>query len=517
MKKSMTEGNSMISFFVYLAVIVSGAAVLAIELLGTRLIAPFYGSDIYLWSALISITLAALSCGYAVGGRFADRSPQLFRLSYIIGIAGLWIAVIPWLRSPLFALAQAVDLRLGVLLIAFILFFPPLALLGMVSPYAIRLRTASVDSVGTTSGNLYAVSTVASVVAALVTGFILIPHVGVQRLFLLTGLLLVLTAGIGLITQRKVIGAIASLIIVLLVGLTTLISAPVDAANNSASILAVKPSAYADVRVVDKDSVRYLLIDGSSHSAVDLATGQSCLPYVNVLDLAKGFSKKSGRMLSIGLGGGSVVKNFARDGWVVDAVEIDPVVTQMARTYFGLTDKDAHIYEMDGRQFLMTHNERYDVIIMDAYGSSFIPFHLVTQEAFELVRTRLEPNGVVGVNLECVGWHDPLVASLAATIRQKFQHVIALPIAEPPDQLGNLVLMASDRSLVLEKDPPVPTYRFSPQYDRAHAWDNRFEPVMTDAPVLTDDLNPIDTWSSHINLASRANLHKTVDVCGIAW
>mgnify|MGYP001562419188 CR=1 FL=1 len=507
----------MTRFYVYLAVIASGAAVLAIELLGTRLIAPFYGADMYLWSALISVTLAALSCGYAIGGRYADRGPRPTRLAAIIGIAGAWIAVTPWLRIPLFALGDAIDLRLGVLLIAFVLFFPPLTLLGMVSPFAIRLQASSIEKVGTTAGNLYAISTIASVVAALAVGFVLIPHVGVQRLLFLTGLLLIITSAIGFATQRQTKGIVASIFIVIASVLLLQKAAPIEAANPEAGLLAVMPSAYADVRVFEKDSVRYLLIDGGSHSSVDLTTGQSNMAYVNVLYIVKGYSKTPGRMLAIGLGGGSVVKNFARDGWTIDAVEIDPVVTTMARAYFGLDEKDGRIYEMDGRQFLMTHEELYDVIILDAYGSSFIPFHLATEEAFELALTRLNPNGVLAINIECIGWRDPLVASIAATVGTSFQYTVALPIAEPPDQFGNLVLLASNRSLELDEEPPVPMDRFSPDYDRSHAWDNRFKPDLTHAQILTDDLNPIDTWSGRINFSARNVLHTTVDVRGVAW
>lgn len=96
----------MINFYVYLAVVVCGASVLAIELLGTRIIAPFYGAGLYLWSALISVTLAALSVGYAIGGRWADREPKLSRFSLIIGIAGLWVMFIPWLRMPVLAVSE---------------------------------------------------------------------------------------------------------------------------------------------------------------------------------------------------------------------------------------------------------------------------------------------------------------------------------------------------------------------------------------------------------------------------
>jgi spermidine synthase len=514
MQSSPSHSNT---WYVYLAVIMSGAAVLALELLGTRLLAPFCGADIYLWSALISVTLIALSCGYALGGRFADKGPNLLRLALLIGLAGIWIVAIPWLRLPLFSLAQSIDLRIGVMLIALILFFPPMALLGMVSPYAIRLRAASVETVGTTAGNLYAISTVASVVAALATGFILIPSIGVPTLVFVIGLLLIVTAAIGRITQSKTKGAIAALLILAVTISLWFFASPKQAANPESGLLAVETSAYADLRVVERDSVRYLLVDGGTHSSVDVLTLQTHMSYVNVLNLTRNYFDKTGTMLTVGLGGGSVAKGFAQKGWKVDAVEIDPVVTKLAHEYFGLAPKECQTYEMDGRQYLTTHTNSYDVIILDAYGSSYIPFHLVTKEAFALAKSRLNTDGILALNVECVGWNDPLVASLAKTIGESFKNVVALPIVEPPDQFGNLVLFASDQSLELAQAPPVPIDRFSLEYDQAHAWDNRFKPEIATSQILTDNLNPVDSWSGRINRAARAFYHSSLDTRGIAW
>ncbi len=504
-------------FYVYLAVIVGGAAVLAIELLGTRLIAPFYGVSLYLWSALISVTLAALSCGYLIGGYWADRGAKLSRFCAIIGVAGLWIAIIPFLRIPVLAAAGAIGLRAGVLLAAFLLFFPPLTLLGMVSPYAIRLKASSLDVVGRTAGNLYALSTIASVIAALVTGFVLIPNVNMYWLVFSIGLVLVITSIIGFANGRKSkLASISTFVCILLVVLATF-ALPSQRPNPEQGVLAVRQSAYAELRVVDREDARYLLIDGGTHSAVDTASWSTTFPYVNVLDFSRRFFKQPGDMLTIGLGGGSVAKSFARNRWNVDAVEIDPVVTELAHEFFGFKDSDAKVYEADGRQFLMTNGKTYDVIVVDAFGSSFIPFHLVTREAFGLVKSRLKSDGVVAMNIWSIGWRDEMVNSLAATLRQQFRHVLALPIAEPPDQFGNLVLMASDRELVPESEPPVPLDRFSAEYDQAHAWDNRFEPDTKGALVLTDAHNPIDIWAERVNLAARTKLRETVDKQGIAW
>ena len=211
-----------------------------------------------------------------------------------------------------------------------------------------------------------------------------------------------------------------------------------------------------------------------------------------------------------------MAKLFARQGCQVDAVEIDPVVTRVARRDFGLTEAEARVHHADGRRYLDSVTETYDAIVLDAFGSSSIPFHLVTREAFDLAAERLAPDGVLALNVECVGWDDQLVRSLAATLRERFAHVVALPIAEPPDQLGNLILFASQRELDIAREIPPTPDRFSSIYDKNHAWDNRFAPEARDAVVLTDDLNPVDIWSDRINHAARRDLHGRFGE-GLAW
>lgn len=497
----------MINFYVYLVVIVCGAAVLAIELLGTRLIAPFYGSGLYLWSALISVTLAALSVGYAIGGRLADRGTKLEHFCIIIALAGIWIVLIPWLRYPVLSIAENMGMRAAVLITATILFFPPLALLGMVTPYALRMKAATLGVVGRTAGNLYAISTVSSVFAAIFTGFFLIPNVGVYRLVLLIGLILIATAVLGLAIARN---HKATAVACVLLATSTLVgfkTAPSQSADPANGLIALEQSAYAEIRVVDIDNARLMIIDGGTHTIADTLSWESYFPYVNILDITRHFFEQPGEMLLIGLGGGSVVKGFYRKGWNVDAVEIDPVVTEMARRYFGLRDKEAKIFDMDGRQYLITHDKTYDLVIMDAFGSSAIPFHLVTKEAMGLIRSRLTPNGVLAMNIESVGWDDIIVSSLAKTIGTQFENVIVLPIAEPPDQIGNIVLLASNRPLDLLEEIDPPLNRFSPEYDRTHAWDNQFLPDSSGIPILTDELNPVDIWAERVNLVARKQLH----------
>ena len=506
----------------YAIVAVSGACVLVIEILGTRLLGPYYGTSLFLWSALISVTLAALSLGYAWGGRLADRAPRASALAWCLGLAGLWMLVVPWMRDPLLSVTERLGLRASVLLASFVLFFPPLTLLGMVSPYAIRLRASSLERVGSTAGNLYAVSTVASVAGALLTGFWLVPLVGVTRLSYGTGMLLLLAAALaataaGSLRTRGL--ALLALLLPLAAGAWWL-GHPSWGLNENVRYLAQSP--YAEIRVVDKQDKRYFVIDGGIHTITKPGTSELYHPYVHVAELVKELFPRPGRILLVGLGGGAMVHLFARQGWRVDVVEIDPLVPQVAKEFFDLRERDATIHVQDGRRWLRTTADRYDVIFFDAFGSSSIPFHLITREAFALARARLNPGGVLGLNVETVGWQDELVKSVGATLRTLFPDVLALPIAEPPNQLGNVILLAGDRPMEISDDALehpidylVDDYLHWRALLRNHAWDNRFVPG--GGPVLTDDLNPSDLWAERINLVARRDLHSFFGKAIASW
>jgi spermidine synthase len=509
------------NFYLYVIVFIAGAAVLAVEILGTRILGPFYGVSLFLWSALITVTLAALSLGYAVGGRWADKNATLSRLCILVAGAGAWVTLIPWIKQPLLLLAEPLGLRFAVLASAFILFAPPLTLLGMVSPYAIKLKTASLNVVGRTAGNLYAISTVASVVSALLTGFFLIPNVGVKRLTLAIGALLLITAATGLIAGKKLkLKALGIVFILFLIAAVVWIL-PSNDTDPDKGLLAVEQSPYAEIRVLDTNKRRHLLIDGGTHTIVDPSTWQSHFPYVAVMDLTKSFFENPGELLLVGLGGGSVVKSFAKDGWKVDAVEIDPVVIKVAREHFGLEASEGNVFEMDGRQYLLRHEKNYEIIAMDAFGSSSIPFHLVTEEAFALIASRLKPDGVLAINIEALGWHHILVRALAATLGKSFSHVLALPTYLQPERIGNMIMLASNREMKpnrpMEGDITDLKYVLTPLYYQNQAWANRFAPDIRGVPVLTDDLNPVDIWAEAINLAARRDLHRYFEESGLSW
>jgi len=388
----------------------------------------------------------------------------------------------------------------------------------MISPYAVKLRTETLDKVGTRAGDLYAVSTIGSVAAALITGFLLIPYFGVVKLTVSIGvLLLVLAASVYISKKNNWIKSAGISVLIIFIAS----SYYPHGDEKFKGVVELQNSAYGEIRILDVDDERYLLIDGGIHSGINRVTKENIMKYAWVIDLGKNITGISGDMLLIGLGGGSVLKSFYDDGWDVEAVEIDPAVTGMAVKYFGVDPSHGTIHHMDGREFLKNTDRKYDLIILDAFGSSAIPFHLTTIEVFTLMKKRLHQDGVILVNVETLGWDDIIVKAISATLKKVFTNVTALPIAEPPDKLGNVIITASDGLIELKnelsRDYLIPDYRFSASYERVHAWDNRFIPDTKGIPVLTDDLNPVEVWSEKINVQARKELHSYLGSRSFLW
>jgi spermidine synthase len=502
----------------FVVVSLSGAAVLALEILGTRVLAPFYGASLYLWSALISVTLAALATGYAAGGRWADRGPTGARLAAVLAMAGAWVLAVPLLRGPLLHVCEGLGLRTAVLVAATVLFFPPLALLGMVSPYAIRLAARNLDEVGRTAGDLFAVSTLASVVAALLTGFVLVPTLGVTRLLFAVALVLFAAAAIAGLGRRLA----PTMLLVLVAGTVLAVAGIASSTHLPDGVLAVEQSPYGEIRVVEHRDFRYLLIDGGMHTIVQKVDNAPRQPYVMAGEVAALSFAKPGNALLLGLGGGSLARVLSRDGWDVDAVDIDPVIPRMASQYFHLLPGHTTVTLADARRFLRRTDRKWSLIFFDVYASGSIPLHVATAEAFAEAKRRLTPGGAIALNVEGIGWHDPLVHALAATLCTSFAHVIALPTIEPPDQLGNVVLVASDRAI--DVDPDLlgdPVGSLPDEYEhwcvlvRHHAWENRFVPEH--GRVLTDDWNPADLRAEEINRVARRSIRRELPASLMGW
>jgi len=499
----------------YAVSFVAGAAVLALEILGTRFIGPFYGVTLYSWSALITVTLLALASGYFVGGRQAQKRGSLSFIALLMGGAGAWILLVAALRRPVILLFEPLGLRGAVLGAAMALLFVPLMLLGMVSPIAVRVYATKLSRVGRAAGDLYALSTAGGVVAALLTGFVLIPHVGVQSLTIAIAVTLLATACATMLGDKKRQAAAAVALVAILAGGIGGIAGASDQPGAS-RVREVRQSFYGELRVLDlEDGSRHLLIDGGVHSSVMTGTWRSLQDYIWVIDGARGFFDAPGDLLVVGLGAGSTPTSYADAGWRVTAVEIDPAVTDIAYEHFGLGMPRKDIVHDDGRRFLAATAKRYDLIVFDAFSSNSVPVHLFTQEAFELVARRLDKDGVFVANIESEGRDSPLVRAIATTLRTQFSQVTLLPARSDEDALLNIVVVAANRELRLDEPIGQDSEDATPEARRRiAAWRDRFTPSQPGA-LLTDDLSPLDVWSEEVNVRSRQAMNDSFDEMGL--
>lgn len=483
----------------------TGAAVLVLEIIGTRFLAPFYGANLYSWSALISVTLFALAVGYWLGGRLADSRGTPALLDGVIALAAGFVAAVPPLAHALADPLAAAGPRLGVLASALVSFGPPLMLLGMITPIAVRLAAPDFAHVGRSVGSVYAFSTAGSIAGALVAGFLLLPAVRVSRICYAVALALAALAAARALARTRLpaLGVLAAAALAAWGALTGAGAAtPPETAGNF-RVTAVYPSFYGTVKVLEDSTVRYLVIDGMCQNAQTIAGRSPVLPYVSVFGVLPYLHPAGRELLLIGLGAGDMVRMLGEFGIRTTAVEIDPVVAQTAFRHFGLRPQEIELVLDDGRAYLRRATARFDFLIIDAFAGGSPASHLFSREAFAEMRAALREGGVLGVNIIARSTTDPLVADLAETIAAVFPYRVAVSTAPQPSELGNVVFFTSDRPLELPSRPDPP-----PQDARLKRFLERLPAMQLDVAgrkgrILTDDFNPLEALAAPTEEAMR--------------
>jgi len=483
---------------------ICGAAVMALEILGSRLLAPDFGSSIYVWGSLIGTFLAALSIGYWLGGTAADRLPKMQVLGWFVTAAGAYTLALPAVASSVtgWASARTPDERLGSLVSSVMLFVVPGAFLGTVSPFLIRLSTRSVKSTGSVAGGIYAVSTVGSIVGTFLTSFYLIAVLPVSKILLCIGAVL-LVVGCGLIVGGMRAAKMGVLAGVLAAAWSACAWADVREVYRADTL-------YHHIRVVDEDGIRYLMFGRTSQSAMLLEDPlASVFQYVDAFHLGPLIKPGMQKVLFVGLGGGTGPRQF-RETYpklTIDVAEIDPEVPKIARRFFGFrTDDQLKVTVRDGRMFLRRTSDKYDMIVLDAYYADGVPFHLTTREFMRLAKEHLTPGGVLIVNTigSIEGPRSDLVRSEYRTMRAAFGHCLYMPVPEPEDNGGMKAFMRRNIMLVCVNGQP-PSWsdlraklKGAPRRYAAglkliiDAAEKSTPPKISDVPLLTDDYAPVD-------------------------
>lgn len=477
----------------YLTVFITGAAVMVVELLGTRMIAPFYGTSLYVWSSLISVTMIALAVGYFIGGRLADR-PKRLGLSLLIALAALAILLIPWLTRPVLLATDPLGLRLGAFVSALLLFSPSLALLGMVGPLAIKLATAALDAIGKSTGSIYAISTFGSVFGTLFLGFFLFPLIGSREILIGLAFILLLLAIVVACYERGQLGNGRTLypcLVLLLVSLgflPAIVHAGLsDTSNGKFKILSERESLYGWVRVIEQPSrdLRFLSADASMIGAASMSKGQNLMVYQQIVSVLPALVPNMQKALIIGLGAGHMAKTlYAQHGVVTDTLEIDPAVASAASDYFGFKATGQAIVG-DARYEIRHLQGPYDLIIHDCFTGGSEPAHLLTVETLQQLKGLLAENGILALNFVAFA-HKPhhSLAAVSKTLAQVFPQQSVF-IAEPGEDFNDFIFLASKQALDLNSPRLLPTQA---------KWLNqrKFQVDNTDGIILSDNFNPLD-------------------------
>jgi spermidine synthase len=467
---------------------------MVIELLGTRMIAPFYGASIYVWTSLISVTMIALSLGYFIGGRWADSSKNI-GLSLIISLAGLLTLLIPWATRPVLLATDQLGLRAGAFTSALLLFSPSLLFLGMVSPFAIKLATKGMERIATSSGSIYAVSTLGSVIGTLLLGFFLFPAYGSREILIGVAFTLMLLAMGVAYFEKKYLNLKKTLLPIFLLLIISLIITPqiVDAGRgnidtNQFKVKSEKESLYGWVRVIDqpKRDLRFLTSDASMIGAASLSTDKTLLAYQEIVNLIPALSSSMKHGLIIGLGAGHMAKMLHNNyGLTTDTLEIDPAVAEAAVKFFDYQATGKAIVG-DARYEIRHLKGNYDLIIHDCFTGGSEPAHLLTVETLQQLQKLMTDDGILAINFVSFlqNGQNKALASVAQTVSQVFPHYSVF-ISEPGEDFNDFIFLASKNPINLNSEVLSSKQR---------QWLNS-RLISIDASqgvVLSDNLNPLE-------------------------
>lgn len=492
---------------VYLGLLVfwGGLVSLGGELAASRLLAPYFGTSLIVWTNLIGLILIYLSAGYWLGGRWADRSPHLTTILTITTLAGTALALVPFIATPVLQLSIRgfAEFEAGLLIGSFVgvlvLFAVPMVLLGCISPFAIRLATETVEHSGRVAGQIYALSTLGSVIGTFLPVLILIPSWGTRNTFIFFGVTLLLTTAVGFVLARRLrLAAVPAMLLAAILAFTWYSES--GAIKPTAGLIYETESRYQYIRVVeDEHGWRELELNegigvhSKYHPDTPYTGGVwdffALVPFFNPAPYEP--AAQANKWAVIGSAAGTAPRAIsAIYGPVeIDGAEIDPKVVRVGRRYFDMNLPKFDVDVQDGRAWLLLNDETYDVMLVDAYRQPYIPFELTTVEFFEQVRRHLHDPGVVAINVGRGPSERRLVDALATTMAAVYPSVFVMDM----DHSYNTFVVATTQPAtvadfhknVAGTDHPVLTQL----YERIDQ--NVGVPALT-GTVLTDDRAPVE-------------------------
>lgn len=494
--------------FLLIIAFVSGFSIMGMEISASRLLAPYFGTSLFVWTNIIGIVLIALSFGYYFGGKLADRIPQLNILLRLILVAGILFLIIPWIIKPLTSFVDistltqqpaSVAIFISSLIVTAICFSLPLLLLGMVSPFIIKLYSASQEShIGELAGRVFAISTIGSILGTFLPTLYFIPVLGTRATINIFAIILIL---LGLFSFKNNKSRLVALILLPLV----IVSFNKTTIKDSSDLILEDESAYQYISVTqDQEGIKYLLFNEgggvqSIYNSNRILT-DGYYDYFNILPYLID-SNKTKRVLIIGLAGGTIANQlhyFFGEDIEIEGVEIDKKVIDIAQKHFNLDESVVKIYNQDGRMFLRNTSKEYDIIIVDAYQNElYIPWTLTTQEFWGLINDKLTEEGIVAINVNSTSRKSDLLNSISNTMASVFDNTYMMRMQM---ESWNYMITASQNKLDFQSLANLISDK--ELQDLAAVFIDRAEIVRYDDKhmVLTDNRAPIEFMTEAMGL-----------------
>lgn len=489
-----------------------GSGSMAVEIIASRILAPYFGASLFVWTSLILTVLVALAIGYWLGGKVAEKGTNEIFVGILLCVAGAMLVAGVWVSNGFSAVLTtflaawpnaSIGLFLGSLASAAVVFALPVLIMGMMGPILLKRISTGAD-VGKASGRYLVASTLGSVAGTLLPTLLLVPTIGSRHSLEVVAVMFFVLGALSL-PRRK--GAMTMIVVLPMIGFTYSQSEqPLDGS------LYEGESGYQMIRVTERDGWHYMLFnEGSGVQSVYVPDGQRTYMYYDILGavpLLRPFHSGDHRVAILGLAGGSGIKRytaFLPPGASVDftGVEVDEKVIDVARRYFGLDSLPVRVVNQDGRNFLRSGEDKFDTIMVDAYSNQlYIPSHMVTQEFFTLLRSRLKPGGIMVTNVNVTGDQASLYRSLTATVSRCFPYVVVIPELDAYNQL----ILASDQPI----DTTAILSDIPDEYYDIREYVRSAKTVTPDATarVFTDDWAPVEFMTESMIIGETFRPHK---------
>jgi predicted membrane-bound spermidine synthase len=487
----MTPLKSTFSFLLLLSFL-EGAAVMTVELAGAKMLAPVFGTSLYVWAATLGITLLALTAGYYTGGYVSSKSTKTTSIFQVLLLAGIFTCAMPVISNWILKATIDMDVRIGSSISLLIFMMPPLIFMGMTSPLIIRFFTQHAEMAGKSAGTIYAISTLGGILSTFLSGFYLLPEVGIKYTVLISGLTLVIPAAIGLVTQKQYKN-----LFVLVLFFPLGYSLSNYNSDLEYKILYNKEGVLGQVKIVehpyitkqnDTIMVRAMLVNNTAQTISNLnKPGEDLWDYAYYFPAAASILPKGSKALLCGLGGGTIVRQFQKLGFEIEAVEIDERIKETAIAFFDV-NTDIPIHVNDARHFIKNTKNKYDLVTYDMFLSETPPAHLFTKECFEEVKNILNEKGMIMMNFYgfISGEKGKAARSVFNTLTACGFQVNLLVTPADNEFERNLIFLAS----LDNKDFSAINYREEdkePISNISQHFLNTNEIDFSDAPILSDD------------------------------